>query len=293
MELFLSVVRLGSVSQAAAAHGITQPSATTRLRQLERQLGLGLLERGPSGSTPTPAGALVAEWATTLVAAAEEFAAATSTLRSQRGGRLRLAASLTIAEHLLPGWLEPLHQRFPDTKVELNVVNSAGVLDLVRADRTDIGFIESPASTKGLSATPVGADELVIVVAPSHPWARRRRPLPAADLARTPLVVREEGSGTRIALVNALATAGLGEPTPALELGSSAAVRAAAAAGTAPAVLSRLAVDAELEVGRLIEVPVEGLDLRRSLRAVRLNRRPIGDAGDALLSLARVKPSVP
>ena len=287
LDLFCSVVQLGSLSRAADLHCVAQPSASARIRQLERQLGVTLLTRSPSGSVPTATGSLVANWAAQLLTAADELSAGVAALRNVSPGRLVVAASFTIAEYLLPTWLGALHRKLPGVAVELEVVNSTGVLRRLREGSAHLGFIESPGATGGLSSKEVGADELVVVAAPNHAWTRRRRPLGARSLATTPLVLREVGSGTRDALAGALSAAGFGPPIAALELGSTAAVKAAVEAGAGPAVLSRLAVHAELSAGRLIRVDVDDLDLRRRLRAVWNGGVALAPAASSLLDLAK------
>src|SRR4051812_40007399 len=240
LDIFCSTVALGSLSRAAEAHGIAQPSASARLRQLERRLGLTLLHRSPTGSMPTQAGVLVAEWAAGVLAAARQLQEGVDSLKDRQGGRLRIAASLTIAEYLLPVWLVRLRRTHPDSPIELDVANSSRVLEEVAAGRANLGFVESPGSTSGLPSAQVGTDELVVVVGPGHRWAQRRSPLPASALTAEALVVREAGSGTREALEQALGAAGFVLAAPAAELGSTAAVKAVVAAGGGPAVLSRL-----------------------------------------------------
>lgn len=286
LELFCSVIQLGGLSRAAQAHGIAQPSASARIRKLERQLGVPLLNRTPNGSVPTPAGVLVGEWSATVLAAAAELAAGADALRAHQGGRLRLAASYTVAEYLLPAWLARFkvdHQ----APIELEVVNSTRVLELVRSARADLGFIESPGDAGGLACCEIGGDLLTVVVAPEHPWARRRAPLTPAALASATLVSREPGSGTRDALEGALRALDLELASPTLELGSTTAVKAAVISGSGPAVLSGLAVEAELAAGRLVAVRVDDLDLSRRLRAVwRSGAVPEGSAA-TFLALAR------
>jgi DNA-binding transcriptional LysR family regulator len=291
-DLLLSVTRTGSIGRAAAEHGISQPAASARMRLLEAQLGLALIERSPRGSRLTPAGALVAGWAQAAVDAAAALDAGLVALRHERDSRLRIAASMTVAEYLLPVWLTALRAVDPGAVVALSAVNSAEVAQAVLADAADIGFIEGPEIPDGLHAEPVGRDTLTLVVAPAHPWARRRSGVPAAELARTPLVSREAGSGTRRFLEEALrAQAGLERVPPAAELSSTTAIKAAVAAGGAgsgPAVLSSLAVAAELSAGTLRAVPVTGVDLTRTLRVVwTAGRRLTGPARDLYAIAAR------
>lgn len=268
LDLFASTVRLGSISAAAAAHSMSQPSVSARIRALERSLGIELLTRSASGSQPTTDGAVVAEWTETLLTSAVELASAVDALRGREQASLRMAASYTIAEFLLPGWVTRWRAHHGDRAVELSVMNSAAVIESVSAGSAAVGFVESPGPPTGLRSRQVGGDELVVVVGPDHPWARRRTPLTATTMVRTAFVVREKGSGTRDAFASALAAAGLDEPPSVAELGSTAAVRESAAAGLGPAALSELAVASEIASGRLVKVALNDVDLTRRFHTV-------------------------
>ncbi|MFF8412216.1 LysR family transcriptional regulator [Streptomyces omiyaensis] len=289
LELLLAVARHGSLGAAAREVGITQPAASSRIRSMERQLGVALVDRSPRGSRLTDAGALVTDWARRIVESAEAFDAGVQALRGRRDSRLRVVASMTIAEYLLPGWLIALRAERPDTAVSLQAGNSAVVAERLLAGEADLGFVEGLAVPDGLDGTVVAHDRLAVVTAPSHPWARRRAPIDPAELAATPLVLREHGSGTRQVLDAALAGHG-GLARPLLELASTTAVKAAAVSGAGPAVLSELAIAEELSSRRLVAVPVAGARLSRDLRAVwPTGHRPTGPARD-LLSLTRARP---
>ncbi len=283
LQLLLAVARLGSLGRAARELGITQPAASSRVRAMERQLGVALVDRSPRGSRLTDAGALVTDWAGRIVEAAEAFDAGAQALRDRRDSRLRVAASMTIAEYLLPGWLIALRSQRPDTAVSLLAGNSAAVASRLLADEADLGFVEGLTVPAGLDDVVIAHDRLVVVTAPGHPWARRGEPLGAQELAATPLILREEGSGTRQVLDAALG----GLARPLIELSSTTAVKAAAVSGAGPSVLSELAVGEELAARRLVEIPLREIRLRRALRAVwPTGHRPTGPGRD-LLTLTR------
>ncbi|WP_433218203.1 LysR family transcriptional regulator [Dactylosporangium sp. CS-047395] len=282
-DLLLSVARLGSVGRAAAAHGISQPAASARLRQLERRLALTLLDRSPRGSTLTETGALVADWARAAVEAADALNAGIAALRASRHSRLTVAASQTVAEYLLPAWLVALHTGSPGLSVTLRALNSTDVAERVLSGEADLGFVEGPSVPPGLDAAVVGADRLTVIVAPGHPWSRRRRGVTAAELAATPLVSREAGSGTRGALEAALGST----PASLLDLSSTTAIKHAVAAGNAPGVVSSLAIVAELAAGTLVAVATPDVPLQRRLHAVWPAGAQLAGPVRDLLSIAR------
>ena len=283
LDLFRSVVDLGSVSAAAKAHLITQPSASSRIMTLERQLGVTLLERSPTGSVPTPEGQLIAGWASNMLRVADELAAGVASLKAERSGLLRLAASYTVAEYLLPPWLEAFFAGRPSDSVTLEVTNSQAVLDRLDAGAVDLGFVESPTIPTTLAEQVVATDELIAVVSARHPWSGRPR-VALDEFAATPLVLRERGSGTRQALEDVLIGLGCEAPRSALDLGSISAVRIAVINGSSPTVISRLAIADDISSGRLVEVSVPGLRIERTLRAVWPRRTDLPRLAAALLA---------
>lgn len=298
LEMLAAVHDLGSLSAAGKQLGLSQQAVSSRMRSLESQIGCALLTRTPRGSTLTESGVLVAGWAADVLAAAERLDAGIASIRSDTVRQLKVAASQTIAEHLLPHWLVALRRQqealgTTPTVVELTVGNSEAAAALVRSGQAALGFIESPHLPPGLSAATVQNDDMVLVVAPGHPWARRRTPVTAVELAGTALVTREHGSGTRDALESLLAAAGAAsQAAPMVELSTTAAVRSAIAAGTAPGVLSALAVRDDLALHRLVAVPVRGLPLRRALTAIWQggSTPPPGPARDLVSIAARLVP---
>ncbi|WP_367649142.1 LysR substrate-binding domain-containing protein [Aeromicrobium stalagmiti] len=273
LALLLEVARAGSIGGAARALEITQQSASERLRTVEAQVGVTLVRRGARGSTLTPAGTVLVEWAARLLDLADEVDGAIGSLRAERSRELHLAASMTVAEHLVPRWLVQLRQRQeaerrPPTSVSLLATNSRHVVEMVQDGSADLGFVEGTGAPAGLRSRDVGHDDLVLVVSPSDPLAAHRVSLTPQQVAAMSLTSREVGSGTRDVLQTALAEHGLTMNDAAVELTTSSAVRASVRAGGAPAVVSRLVVGADLESGQLVEVPTPGLRMRRTFRAV-------------------------
>ena len=286
-DLLLSVARLGSLGLAAAEHGISQPAASTRIRRLERQLGVPLIERSPRGSRLTPDGELVAGWAQAAIDAAAALDVGVTSLRARSDAVVRLAASMTVAEYVLPGLLAALRARDPQTAVSLMAGNSADVATAVLDGGADLGFVEGPDLPPGLRSRRVGTDQLTVVVPPGHRWARRRSGITAAELAATPMVGREPGSGTRRYFEEALRTqTGLARVPPVAELSSTTAVKSAVAAGIGPAVLSSLAVAPELASGTLRAVRVTDVDLTRRLLAIWASGRLLTGPAADLLAIA-------
>jgi DNA-binding transcriptional LysR family regulator len=269
LRLLVDTADTGSVSAAARAARIAQPSASEALHRLERRLGLTLLVRTPQGSRPTAAAQRIVGLARQALTALDAVAAEAAALQAAERHEVRVAASYTIAEYVLPA-------RLPTSgglTVALSVVNSDEVIGRIRGHEADVGFIEGPLDVAGLRVRRLARDELVVVVAPRHPWARLTEPLAAATVAGTPLLLRERESGTRRTYEQALAKIGLTPAAPLGVLSSTEALKAAVRAEVGGTVLSRLAVAADLEAGLLVEVPVAGLDLGRDLRAIWLPGR--------------------
>src|SRR5262245_25575812 len=151
-DLLLTVAGAGSIGQAAKLHGLSQPAASIRLRQLESRLGVTLLERSAQGTRLTTAGELVASWAQPVLDRAAELETGLEALRAGHRTPLRIAASLTIAEYLLPRWLTVLRAAHPDTRTSLTSGSSAEVFARLQARRADIGFVEGPDVPDGLQA---------------------------------------------------------------------------------------------------------------------------------------------
>lgn len=284
IALFVAVVEEGSVGAGARKLGIAQPNASRAIAELENELQANLLERHPRGAVPTPLGLAFAGHAREVLETAEEFRQWAIQSKSQRPMRLRIGASMTIAETLLPAWLGTTRKRVPGANIDVTVLNSAQVINEVQQGRLQLGFIETPHVPVRLHFRVVQEDELLVAIGPEHEWVSRSGQVSLRELAQTPLVVREPGSGTREALQELLADYVTVEPAQVLS--SNAAVRVAVASGVGPAVLSELALRDQFANGHLLRVPFEGSGISRPLTAIWSGPRRLTALAGELVAVA-------
>jgi DNA-binding transcriptional LysR family regulator len=279
VEALVAVADHGSLAAAARATGMAQPNVSRSIARLERRFGLSLIHRSTTGATLTAHGLVVVEWSRELLDAARRLADGVLAL-GEGPGSLTVAASHTVAENLVPGWIGALRRQHSELRIRTEVCNSTEVIAQLLQGQADVGFIEGPDAPRGLNHRVVGHDELLLVAPPGHPLTRRTDPLPIRELAGWPLVTREAGSGTRVALDHALELRGLPPVRPVQEAASNATVRVAVASGAGLAVLSALAVASMIDTHALAVVPMDAI-LRRDLRAVWPGpAQPLGPVAD-------------
>jgi DNA-binding transcriptional LysR family regulator len=278
LAAFVAAVEAGSAHGAADTLQLTQSAVTKRIQALERRIGGRLFERGRFGMRPTELGCTVYPAAKRALEALGGVAELVELTRAQGSVNLRLSASQTIGEFLLPGWLADFRRERPEVRPRLEVVNSHDALDAIRENRSEIGFIEGLDSPAGFQTLTVARDELVVVVVAEHPWARRRAVAPR-DLVGESYLAREEAAGTRAVATAALARVGT-ELTPALEAASFQSLKRALVGGGFT-LISRLTIEAEERAGVLVGLPVRGVDLHRELRAIHRRRPALSTAARA------------
>ncbi|MGP9724030.1 LysR family transcriptional regulator [Corynebacterium sp. AOP40-9SA-29] len=276
-----------SIAAAARDLGLSQQTVSARVAAAEKTLGVVVFRRGVGGSEPTERGRTVLDAARDLLGAAGEFSrTVAATTRPDAVRPLPVAVSNTVAELYFPTWAARFHRENPAVRLLLRSRNSAEVCDAVAAGECVLGFVEGAEVPHNLASDVVGVDDLILVVPPTHPWAGTE--VSAEQLRRTPLITREQGSGSREIVEAALGS--LAEP--AGEFGSLAAQRAAVTGMGEPTVIAARAVSAQLASGELVAVPVTGVTFRRMLRAVYPRGRPLGEGdpdAEALLRIAKVR----
>ncbi len=290
LGVFLALVDQGSFTKAARHLGLSQSTVSGHVADLERRLGVRVVERAHSGVRPTAAGEALLGPARQTLAAEQSSRQAVEALTGLLGGRLVVGGSTIPAAYLLPRLCAAFHQAHPAVAIRVVTGDSREVLDLVLASDVELGIVGSSPAVPGLDAEGVSEDHLVLILPADHALASRAR-LTAVEVASQPLVLREPGSGTREAGLALLQEAGA-EGSPAgldvvCEMGSTEACKAAVRAGLGLSFVSSLAVKDELAAGTLATVPVEGFDVPRTFHLVTRENAYLSPAARVLRDLAR------
>lgn len=254
LTAFLAVIRNGSVTAAADELVVTQPSVSAAVAALGRELGCELFERDGRGITPTEAGLEFAAYAADVIGLLERGRQAAREAAAVSAQRLRIAAVTTAAESFVPPLMHAYGDMHPDVGLSLVVANRLAVLESVLSHTVDIAVTGRPPLDERLTAEPFRINDIVCITAPGDVLAAAGQAVASTALADRVWLLREPGSGTRLMNEQFLAERGL--DTATLTLGSNGAIKQAARAGLGVSLLSRMAVEAELELGLVAELPL-------------------------------------
>ncbi len=287
MRLLVEIERTGSLTAAAQAVGIGQPSASQHLRLLEVAAGQRLVERSGRGSRLTEAGRVLAARSAQALAALQAGEEELAALAGLRTGTVRLGASTVPGVYLLPDTLGCFRRDYPGVVVEVEIASSAEILRRLLAGQVELALVGARRADERVALQPFLEDEVVGVARPGLLPLRGGR-LPPVALSEYILLAREPGSGTQELADEALRAAGV-EPAAVWELGSTEAIKRAAREGLGVAFLSRFAVAEEIERGDLVVFRLAGRPpLRRVLSVARLVGRPLSPSEEAFVAtLAR------
>jgi len=271
LEVFAEVLKSGSTTQASQVLALSQSAVSAALADLENQLGVQLFDRPGKRLMVNEHGRLLYPRVVALLEQATEI----EQLFREDSGALRVYASSTIGNYMLPGMIAGWRRDFPDLPLELSVGNSQDVINAVVDFRVDVGFIEGPCHVSELIGEPWLEDELVVFAAAEA--AILRQPVTLQALAAAPWILREHGSGTR-EIVDYLLLSHLPQFSLALELGNSEAIKHAVRHGMGISCLSRRVIAEQLAAGTLREVPIPLPKLKRTLYRVHHRQKHLSKA---------------
>jgi DNA-binding transcriptional LysR family regulator len=265
LRTFMALSETLHFRHAAERLGITQSAVSQQIASLEKDLGAALFERIGRRVYLTPAGEVLAREAVKVLSTVSRAREAVGAVSKGDAGRLRVGASTTPGIYLLPEVLGRFRADFPQVALDFRIANSSRIEALAVANEFDLGVCGFRPTHEELFEVELGEDRIVPVAAPALIGKTRRvRP---GDLGGWPFVTREPGSATRSAVERSLASLSI-ELVPAFELPSPEAIVRAAEAGLGFAFVSERSAADGIEMGRLVELRVHGLDVRRGLFAV-------------------------
>ncbi|MBK0078060.1 LysR family transcriptional regulator [Kosakonia sp. S58] len=271
LEVFAEVLKSGSTTQASQRLALSQSAVSAALTDLEGQLGVQLFDRVGKRLVVNEHGRLLYPRALAALEQASEI----EQLFREANGAIRVFASSTIGNYILPEVIAHYRRDFPELPLELSVGNSQDVITAVADFRVDIGLIEGPCHAAEIIAEPWLEDELVVFAPPSSALLQREVTLEA--LAAAPWILRERGSGTR-EIVDYLLLSHLPQFQLGMELGNSEAIKHAVRHGLGISCLSRRVIAEQLETGTLMEVPLPLPRLVRTLWRIHHRQKHLSSA---------------
>ncbi len=276
LEAFVQVVEARSFSRAAERLFLSQPTVSVHIQSLEESLGTRLLDRLGKEVVLTPAGEILYKYARRILALKERAIQDVHHYLGELAGRFEIATSTIPGEYLLPPLMAEFQQKHPRVRVSLAISDTGRVIKDVARGNYLLGVVGGKGDDKGLSYVPLCQEELVLALCASHPLAQREG-VTLEDLSKIPLILREEGSGTRRTLEEALREVGVNLATlPVVaELGSTTALKEGVKACIGAAVISPRAVKDEVHCGIIKTFKIRGLDLRRTFYLVKRSKRTL------------------
>ena len=284
LRVFRAVCDNHSYSRAAEEMALTQPAVSLQIRQLEELLGQPLFEYTGKKLYLTDAAEALKRTSEDIFGRLESLDMQLSTLQGSLQGQLKLAIE-SSAKYFVPHLFALFRDRHPEVSLQLVVVNHAQAVHRLNANRDDLLLISQVPADMDLEFLPFLDNAIVAVAPPDHPLSQRES-LELQDLTAWPLLIREQGSGTRRA-AEQYCNQRRAHFAQTLELGSLEAQREAVLAGLGLALLPRHAVLRELHSGALIELPVEELPLMRSWCLVHPRGKYLSPVAQTFFAFAR------
>jgi LysR family transcriptional regulator, low CO2-responsive transcriptional regulator len=279
LRVFAEVARGLSFARAAETLHLTPPAVTMQVKELERHVGLQLLERGGRSVALTTAGEYFLVYAKRLLATLKDADDAMARFQRLETGVLTIGM-VSTAKYFVPRLLASFRQEHPGVDVRLQVTqNRDQLLDLLQANDCDLAVMGRPPKELATRVEPFAAHPMVFVAAPGHPAFMMVHP-PLSELAGFPFIVREQGSGTRSAMEGFFRERRF-EPLITMEMSSNETIKQAVMAGMGISFISLHTIGLELKCGLMQIVEVEGAPLMRVWNLVRLKSKLLSPAAEA------------
>ena len=265
LVVFRAVAEQLSFRKAAEELYLTQPAVSLQIKALEEDVGVQLLDRTGARITLTAAGQVLLTYCEQIKMLLAQTKHEIAALSGEHAGQLALGASTTIAQYVLPRLLGEFRREHPRVHPTLISGNTEHIVEAIEKQKIVLGFIEGPARSREVKTQPFLEDELVLIASTAHEWTERSS-VSCSEIAATPLLMRERGSGTRHVIELAIERQGVKRNTLqiVMELDSTEAIKSAVEAGLGIGFVSRWAIAKDMRLGSSFEiVEVQGLRIKR------------------------------
>ncbi len=270
IETFLRAAENLNISETAKQVHLSQPTVSYQIKLLEQELGNTLFIRSNTGLQLTEAGRLLLPWARRLLHDTNDLKDMMSSLSDDIAGELRISCSTTAGKYILPQLAARFCQRFPGIKTSILACGPEhAALNLLEGE-AHIGVVSSEVRDASLESQKFFRDTITLIVPSNHRWASRPSIEPA-EIMDEPLILREETSGTRRVMLTELAKhdISLDDLRVFMEVGNAEAIVGTVAAGYGVSFVSTMAVGTLQEQGKIVELPIDGITLQRTIYMVR------------------------
>src|SRR6266566_6761670 len=271
LATFQVVAKHCSFVRAAEELHFSQPAVSAQIRHLEKSLGVKLFDQIGRKTHLTQAGEELFLYSQKIFSVIDETLEIMEALRSPHYGRLSVGADTTVGSYVIPGLLGKFQQIYPQVEISLQVLNRAALIEALMNNRVDMAVMGSVPDDVSVDIEPFAYNPLVLIAAPTHRLTGLKN-VPIEELGREHFLLRETGSGTRAALEAALGDAGVPLQV-SMQVGNNSAIKQGVAAGLGIALISRVAIDMELETKRLVMLDVEGFPIMRQWYLIHLKEK--------------------
>jgi len=274
LNVFVEAALAENFSEAARRLYLSQPAVSLQISNLEQRLGVKLFHRIGRHIQLSEAGKILLPLAQEALIQMKRIEETMGGLRGMITGELIIACSTTVGKYILPRLVAGFRGRYPYVRVTINVMNRRAAIEWLLGGRAEIAVVSNRPTQHDLECAPFLEDHVVLLVPANHPWANGRTVTPA-DLLTQPFIVREPSAGTYEVVAEGLREHGLSaeQLQVVLSLGNAEAIEMSVEEGIGIAFVSRMAAQRGIQLGRVVEVPVAGMTLKRNIYMLQHNRR--------------------
>ncbi len=291
LRVFCAVAETKSFSKASEQIHLTQPAVSLQVQAMEELYETRLFDRSGNSVNLTPAGEILYRHAKEILSLYADAQQSINEITGAIKGSLSIGASSTIGNYLLPTIITAFKKKIPQVNITLVVSNTKTITEKLNAGEIDVALVEGDVSKQRFTVETLISDELVLIMAPAHPWAERRS-IPGTELTKEPLVLREEGSGTRQIILKRLEEHGIkmNDLRISLTLGSTEAIKGAVEEGAGVSIMSAWAARKSIKMGILKATTLKDIKFNRNFSIISPKRNYCTHTAKEFLDFIRVYP---